>query len=81
MSEDHKNLVTFYSGLAMLGLLMRSKGAVMADELTADAIAIGKSNPGPALGSQAGDNETVVFLFGHLKFEFEIAVLTLSLDS
>ena len=43
MSEDQKNLITFYSGLAMLGLLMRSKGAVMADELTADAIAIGKS--------------------------------------
>jgi len=43
MSEDHKNLVTFYSGLAMLGLLMRSKGSVIASELTEDAMVIGQA--------------------------------------
>ena len=45
------------------------------------AIAIGKSNPDPDFGNHAGESATVVFLFCHLKLEFESAVRTRSLDS
>ena len=40
MSEDHKNLVTFYSGLAMLGLLLRSKGEINEQQLAEDSFQI-----------------------------------------
>ena len=42
MNEDEKNWTGIFAGLAMLGFLMRSKGAVFTDEVVADAFSIGK---------------------------------------
>lgn len=42
MSENEKHELTFFAGLAMVGLLMRTKGSVITDELVADAFTIGK---------------------------------------
>ena len=43
MTEDEKNWTGVFAGMAMLGLLNRSEGAVMPDELVADAFSIGKA--------------------------------------
>jgi len=43
VNENETNWTGVFAGLAMLGLLMRSKGAVMPDELVADAFCLGKS--------------------------------------
>jgi hypothetical protein len=42
VNEDEKNWTGIFAGLAMLGFLMRSKGAVFTDEVVADAFSIGK---------------------------------------
>ena len=42
MTENETNWVGVFAGLAMLGLLARSKGAVFTDEVVADAFSIGK---------------------------------------
>lgn len=42
MTEDEKNWTGMFAGLAMLGLLMRSEGAVAPDELVADSFCLGK---------------------------------------
>jgi hypothetical protein len=42
MTEDEKNWTGVFAGFAMLGLLTRSEGAVMPDELVADAFCLGK---------------------------------------
>jgi len=43
MTEDEKNWVGIFAGLAMLGFLARSKGAVFPDDIVADAFSIGKA--------------------------------------
>ena len=42
MTDDDKNWTGVFAGLAMLGFLMRSKGAVFTDEVVADSFSIGK---------------------------------------
>ena len=42
MTEDEKNWTGVFAGMAMLGLLNRSEGAVMPDELVADSFCLGK---------------------------------------
>lgn len=43
MTDDEKNWLGVFAGLAMLGLLARSKGAVFPDDVVADAFSIGKA--------------------------------------
>jgi hypothetical protein len=42
VNENETNWVGVFAGLAMLGFLMRSKGAVFTDEVVADSFSIGK---------------------------------------
>lgn len=42
MNENDKHELTFFAGLAMVGLLMRSKGSVIASEITEDAFTVAK---------------------------------------
>lgn len=43
MTDDEKNWLGVFAGLAMLGFLARSKGAVFPDDVVADAFSIGKA--------------------------------------
>ena len=43
MTDDEKNWLGVFAGLAMLGLLARAKGAVFPDDVVADAFSIGKA--------------------------------------
>jgi hypothetical protein len=43
MTEHETNWVGVFAGLAMLGLLVRSKGAVFPDDVVADSFSIGKA--------------------------------------
>jgi hypothetical protein len=43
MTDDEKNWTGVFAGLAMLGLLVRSKDVVAVDEIVADAFWLGKA--------------------------------------
>jgi hypothetical protein len=43
MNENETNWLGVFAGLAMLGFLARSKGAVFPDDVVADAFSIGKA--------------------------------------
>ena len=43
MTDDEKNWTGVFAGLAMLGLLVRSKDVVAVDEVVADAFWLGKA--------------------------------------
>jgi hypothetical protein len=43
MTDDEKNWIGVFAGLAMLGLLVRSKDVVAVDETVADAFWLGKA--------------------------------------
>lgn len=42
MTDDEKNWIGVFAGLAVVGLLIREKGVVYPDELTRDAFSIAK---------------------------------------